>query len=317
MVSSVVSDNNSIPILADTSEKSEKSEKSSSISKSESLKIDLQRSKNITINTSDGDVVTISSLEEFHTGYYSYQDVTSGSGNISLQESRQLEISTEKMFSLSVEGDLSKQEIKEIKKSLKLVSKILSGYESGDIKKVLKNVSKIGKLGTIANLEAAIQQVSSISYEQQSIARADYLTSDGIEQDAHVASTYDSPASVNQDNIIPENEYYGQEVEDTEDNSHDIKEGVNTVSDKMVDVLKNSDVKPGKLVKSVQNLFSKFLQSFSGRNYNKGPVMKISKMIEDDFFKKISDKKENRFFRDKYLNNNIKNEEDPVLNNTM
>ena len=79
------------------------------------------------------------------------------------QESRQLEISTEKMFSLSVEGDLSKQEIKEIKKSLKLVSKILSGYESGDIKKVLKNVSKIGNLDTIANLEAAIQQVSSVS----------------------------------------------------------------------------------------------------------------------------------------------------------
>ncbi len=156
-----------------------------------------------------------------------------------------------------------------------------------------------------------------ISYEQQSIVRADYLTSDEIEQDTHVASTHDSPTSVNQDNIIPENEYYGQKVEDTEGDSHDIKEGINTVSDKMVDVVKNSDVKPGKLVKSVQNLFTEFLQSFSGGNFKKGPAMKISKMIEDDFFKKISDKKENRFFRDKYLNNNIKNEEAPVLNNTV
>ncbi len=311
MISSVVSDNSSVPIPADANEKSISS------SKSESLKVDLQKSKNITINTSEGDVVTISSLEEFHTGYYSYQDVTSENGNMSFQESRQLEISSEKIFSLSVEGDLSKQEIKEIKKSLKLVSKILSGYESGDIKKVLKNVSKIGNLDTIANLEAAIQQVSSISYEQQSIARTDYLTSDEIEQDTHVAATHDSPTSINQDNIIPENEHYGQKVENTEGNSHDIKEGINTVSDKMEDVLKNSNVKPGKLVKSVQNLFSKFLQSFSGRNFNKGPVMKISKMIEDDFFKKISDKRENRFFRDKYLDNDIKNEEAPVLNNTV
>ena len=55
----------------------------SSISKSESLKVDLQKSKNITINTSEEDVVTISSLEEFHTRYYSYQDVTSGNGNMS------------------------------------------------------------------------------------------------------------------------------------------------------------------------------------------------------------------------------------------
>ncbi len=313
MISSVVSDSSSIPISADMNEGS-----STSISKSESLKVDLQRSKNITINTSEGDVVTISSLEEFHTGYYSYQDVTSKNGNISFQESKQLEISSEKMFSLSVEGDLSKQEIKEIKKSLKLVSKILSGYESGDIKKVLKNISKIGNLDTIANLEAAIQQVSSISYEQQSIASTGYLASDEIEQDAQVAATHDSPTSVNQDNIIPENEHSGQKVEDAEDSSHDIKDGVNTVSDKMVDVLKKSDVKPDKLVKSVQNLFSKFLKSFSVGSFSNAPVTNISEMIENDFYKKISDEKENRFGRGKYLdNNNIKDEEDSVIDNTV
>ncbi|GAX61057.1 phosphate transport regulator [Candidatus Scalindua japonica] len=311
MISAVVTNNNSIPILSDTNEKS------SSSSKTEALKVDLQKSKNFTINTSEGDVVTISSLEEFHTGYYSYQDITSGNGNISLQENRQLEISAEKMLTLSVEGDLSSQEIKDIKKSLKLVSNVLSGYQSGDIKKVLKNVSKIGNLDTIADLDAAMQQVSSVSYEQHSITRTAYPTSGIIEQDTHVTATHDSPTFVNQDNIIPKNEHFGHEVEDTEDNSPDIKGGVNTVSDKMVEVLKNSDVKPDKLVKSVQNSFSKFLKSFSAGNFNKVPVMEISKMIENDFYKKKSDEKENRFIRDKYLDNNIKNEEASVLNNTV
>ena len=336
MISSVVSGNSSIPLSADKSEKSniiplsadtneesssplsaDTSENSISRSVSEKLNIDLQTSKNITINTSEGDVVTISSFEEFHTGYYSYQDVASGSGNISLQEKKQLEISTAKTFSLSVEGDLSKQEIKDIKKSLKLVSKILSGYQSGDIKKVLKNVSKIGNLDTIANLEAAMQQVSSISYEQQSIAGTAYPTSGEIEPDTHVDATDDSPTSVNQDSLISDNEHSGQDVKEIDDSSPDIKEGVNTVADKMVDVLKNSHVKADKLVKSVQKFFSKFLQSFSAGGFNNMPVMNISNMIEDDFYKKISDEQESRLARDKYSENNIENEEVPVLNNTV
>ncbi len=337
MISSVVSGNSSIPLLADTSEKSsstplsadtneeksssplpaDTSENSISRSVSERLNIDLQNSKNITINTSEGDVVTISSSEEFHTGYYSYQDVASGSGNISLQENRQLEISTAKSFSLSVEGDLSKQEIKDIKKSLKLVNKILSGYQSGDIKKVLKNVSKIGNLDTIANLEAAMLQVSSISYEHQSTAGTAYPTSGEIEPDTPVVATDGSQTSVNQGNIISENEYSEQEVKDTYDSSPDIKEGVNTVADNMVDVLKNSHVKADKLAKSVQKFFSKLLQNFSRGGFNNALTMNISKMIKNDFYKKISDEQEKRFARNKYSEDNIENEAAPILNNTV
>ncbi len=325
MISPAVSDNNSISLSPDTYEKNNSTselspdtyEKSSSASKSESLKVDLERSKNITINTSEGDVVTISSLEEFHTGYYSYQDVTSGNGNMSFQESKQFEFSAEKTFTLSVEGDLSKQEIKDIKKSLKLVSKILSGYQSGDIKKVLKNVSKIGKLDTIANLEAAMQQVSSVSYEQQSTAKTAYSIAGDIEDDTHAAATDDLSTPVNQDNIISENERSGQEVKDTEVSSPNIQEGVNNVTDKMAEVVKNSDAKPDKLLKSVQKFFSKFLKSFSDGDFHNSPVMKISKMIGNDFYKKIFEEKEKRVARNKYSENNTKNEEAPILNNTV
>ncbi len=309
MISPAVSHNNSISISPDTYEKS------SSISKSESLNIDLQKSKNITINTSEGDVVTISSLEEFHTGYYSYRDIISGNGNVSLQESKQFEHSVEKTLTLAVEGDLSKQEIKDIKKSLKLVSKILSGYQSGDNKKVLKNISKIGNLDTIANLEAAMRQVSSVSYEQQSKVQTTYSAAGEIEQDTLAAAT-DSPSTpVNQDNIISGNEHSGLEGEGTGVRSHNVQDGIDTVTDKMVDVIKNSDEKPDKLAKSVQKFFSKFLQSFSGGDFHNTSVMNISKMIESDFYKKISEEKEKSFARNKYSENNINNEEAPILNN--
>lgn len=323
MISSVVSGISSIPLSADTNEENSSPESADtsknnvSRSVSEKLNIDLQTSKNITINTSEGDVVTISSLEEFHTGYYSYQDVASGSGNISLQEKKQLEISTAKTFSLSVEGDLSKKEIKDIKKSLKLVSKILSGYQSGDIKKVLKNVSKIGNLDTIANLEAAMQQVSSISYEQQSTAGTSFPASGEVEPDAPAVATNDSPTSVNQDNIIAKNEHSGQDVKEVEDSSPDIKEGVNTVADKMVDVLKHSHVKADKLAKSVQKFFSKLMKNFSRGGFSNALTMDISKMIKNDFYKKISDEHEGRLARNKYSEKSIENEEVPVLNNTV
>ena len=138
MISPAISVNNSTSLVPDTYEKS------SSVSKSEGLTVSFQKSKNISISTSDGDVVTISSYEEFHTGYYSYQDITSRNGNLSYQEGKQFELSAEKKFSLSVEGDLSKQEIKDIKKSLRLINKVLNNYQNGDIEKVLKNISKIG-----------------------------------------------------------------------------------------------------------------------------------------------------------------------------
>ncbi len=311
MISPAVSDNNSIPLLPDTYEKS------NSISKSESLTVDLQKSENISINTSEGDVVTISSYVEFHMGYYSYQNITSGNVNLSLQESKQFELSTEKKFSLSVEGDLNKQEIKDIKKSLRLINRIFNGYQSGDIEKVLKNVSKIGNLDTIANLEAAIQQLSSISYEQQSIAKTAYSTAGEIEQNTQAAATDGLAAPVKQDNMIAEEEHSGPEGKDTEVSSPNIQEDVNTVTDKMAEAVKNSGEKPDKLVRSVQKLFSKFLKSFSGRDFYHTPVMNISKMIENDFYKKIFGEKEKRFAHNKYSENNIKNEETPILNNTV
>ncbi|MHC4267402.1 MAG: hypothetical protein ACYSTS_02950 [Planctomycetota bacterium] len=307
MISPASSDNNSISLVPDTYEKN------SSISRSESLTVDYQKSKNISILTSEGDVVTISSHEELHTGYYSYQDITSGNSNLSYQEGEQIELSVEKEFSLSVEGDLSKQEIKDIKKSLKLINRILNGYQSGDIEKVLKNVSKIGKLDSISNLEAAIQQVSSVSYVQQSIAGTVYP----VEQNPQEAAT-DGPAiPVIQDNMILGIEDTGPEEKDTEVSSPNIQKDVNTITDKMVEAVKSTDEKPDKLARSVQKLFLKFMRSFSDRDFHQTPFTNISKMIDDDFYKKISEKKEKEAAHNKYSEKNIENEETPILNNTV
>ncbi len=311
MISPAISDNNSTSLLPDTYEKS------SSVSKSEGLTVGLQKNKNISIKTSEGDIVTISSYEEFHAGYYSYQDVTSGNGNLSYQARKQFELSAEKEFSLSVEGDLSKQEIKDIKKSLKLINKVLNNYQNGDIEKVLKNISKIGKLGSIANLEAAIQQVRSVSYEQQSIAKTAYSPARGTEQNSQEAATDGPATSALHDNMISGIEDTGPEGKDTDVSSPNIQKDVNTVSEKMVEAVKKTDEKPDKLARSIHKLFSKFMRSFPDRDFHHTPVMNISKMIENDFYKKISEEKEKEAAHNKYSENNIKNKETPILNNTV
>ncbi len=532
MITPAVSENNITTLIPETYEKD------SSISKSESLTVDHQKSKNISIRTSEGDVVTLSSSEKFHTGYYSYQDVTSGNGNLSYQEGKQIEFSAEKAFSLSVEGDLSKQEIKDIKKSLKLIDKIIKGFQSGNIEKVLKNVSKFEKLDTIAGLEAAMQQVSSVSYEQQStyqtvgegelgqnsqtaaigspttpvtqdnlvagenpdpevtgadtnnpniqegintttdnvagivknpeetlnnvsnlgnlsniisleaviqqiinisykresinetegqasgeieentqtvatdgpttpvtqgnviaenehsehdddglenepnIGRLNTVTSfeatmqqtssisynqqsinnttnpasEEIEQNTQTAAT-DNPttpvaqgnviteneqteldaqteatdgltnelsvdlsinltASVKQSNVIEEKEHSDHD-DDLEVSNHNIHKDVDSVTDKMVEAVKKTHEKPDKVLKSVQKLFTKFMKSFSSENHHHTPAMNISKIIEDDFFKKISEDREKHSTHDKYSEYNVKKEENLLLNNVV
>ncbi len=516
MITPAVSENNIATLIPDTHEKD------SSISKSESLTVDHQKSKNISIRTSEGDVVTISSSEKLHTGYYSYQDVTSGNGNLSYQEGKQIEFSAEKAFSLSVEGDLSKEEIKDIKKSLKLIDKIIKGFQSGNIEKVLKSVSKFEKLDTIAGLEAAMQQVSSVSYEQQStyqtvgdgelaqntqtaaidspttpvtqdnlvaagenpdpdvtgadtnnhntqesvntttdnvagvvknpeetlnsvsnsenliniisleaaiqqiinlsykresinktegpttpvtqnnviaenehsehdddglenepnIRRLNTVTSfeatmqqissisynqqsidnttnpaseeveqntqtaatdnpttpvtqgnvitenehteldaqteatDGLTNDLSVDLSIDLTASVKQSNVIEEKEHSDHD-DDLEVSNHNIHKDVDSVTDKMVEAVKKTHEKPDKVLKSVQKLFTKFMKSFSSKNYHYTPAMNISKIIEDDFFKKISEDREKHSTHDKYAEYNIKKEEILLLNNVV
>ncbi len=243
MISPVVPDNSSFPLVPDTFAKSE----SDTVSKSTKLTVDHQKSRNISITTGEGDVVTISSQERFNTGYYSYNDVTTGNGKLTLQQSNQFDLSVENEFAISVEGDLSKQEAKDIKKSLKLIGKIIKGFQSGNIEKVLKNASKFEKLDTIAGLEAALQQTSSVSYEQQTIDTSAYQTVGEGELDQNTqTATIDSPTTP--DLLAGENP--DPEVTGTDTNNPNIQEGVNTATDSAAAVVKN----PEETLNNVSNL---------------------------------------------------------------
>ena len=160
-------------------------------------------------------------------------------------------------------------------------------------------------------------QVSSISYKQQSIYTTVYPTAGEIEQDTQTDAVDEPTTSVNQNNVIEKKEHSEHKEEDTEVSNHNIQKDVNSVTDKMVEAVKKSHERPDKLARSINKLFSKFMKSFSGENFHHSPVMNISKMIENDFYKKISEKKEKEAAHNKYSENNIENEETPILSNTV
>ncbi len=172
-------------------------------------------------------------------------------------------------------------------------------------------------MDSIANLEAAIQLVRSVSYEQQSISKTTYSPAGETEQNLQEAATDDPVTSAIQDNRISGIEDNGSEEKDTEVSSPNILKDVNTVSEKMVEAVKKANEKPDKLARSIHKLFSKFMKSFSGRDFHHTPVMNISKLIENNFYKKISEGKEKEAVHNKYSENNIENEEAPILNNTV
>ena len=144
-----------------------------------------------------------------------------------------------------------------------------------------------------------------------------YSPAGETEQNSQEAATDGPATSTIQDNMISGIVDTGPEEKDTEVSSPNIQKDVKTVSEKMVEAVKKTDEKPDKLAKSIQKLFSKFMRSFLDRDFHHTPVMNISKMIENDFYKKISEEKEKLFAHNKYSENNIKNEETPILNNTV
>ncbi len=121
----------------------------------------------ITITTADGDTVALNAASLFEAGFTAYAqsgEVNGSPYNISAS-SASVNISRE--FSLSVEGELDGEEIRDIAKAIREVNKIMRRLLSGDTEHALKRVSKLYRLDSLAGIEAAIEAGQSVSVAEQ------------------------------------------------------------------------------------------------------------------------------------------------------
>jgi hypothetical protein len=136
-------------------------------SQSSQAKISSQRSIDLSLVTAEGDKVTLSANAAFQAGYATYNSQGTLNGVTSVSQGESFEASLEREFSISVEGDLNKQELKDIRKALKNIIKIAKKFFKGDLDNAFVKALRLRPPDTIASLDASFQTSVSASFAQQ------------------------------------------------------------------------------------------------------------------------------------------------------
>jgi len=110
-------------------------------------------SSDITIVTAEGDKVTLSADSVSELSYASY-DSKGRMGESGFAVAGEFHASRE--LSITVEGDLSRDELKDIRRAVKTIMKATRDALSGDPEKAAERVEKLGNLDQIASVEAAV-----------------------------------------------------------------------------------------------------------------------------------------------------------------
>ncbi len=152
-----------------------------------------QQHKDITLITEEGDRVTISSSFQSQAVYSTYEgiskySVSATSENLDMEknelawfEGEQIEYENDGNLTISVDGDLNKQELKSIRKVVKTIDKIMPDILYGKhIPYGLAKAIETNNLSSIASLEANYQYGNTMLVEQTAIQEAVTYSMDGL-----------------------------------------------------------------------------------------------------------------------------------------
>lgn len=118
-----------------------------------------QKDSQISITTDEGDVVTISSSYAMAMGFSASEELAPGMWNQSYT-AMSLESST---FNMTIKGDLSEEELQDIKHLLQDLKKIAKAFFHGDTQGAMKKALNIGDMGSVAQLSASFSYSEQIS----------------------------------------------------------------------------------------------------------------------------------------------------------
>ena len=153
------------------------------------------QNKDITIFTEEGDKVTLSTDQQCQAQSLTYeglkQSITSADfqGHSISEESLAMfrreafESKISKNISISVDGDLNKQELKDIKKAIKGIDKIMRNLlYGGDIVDATAKAAEIGDLSTIAGFEANSRYEKSVVLEKATVKKSTAYSRQGLSE---------------------------------------------------------------------------------------------------------------------------------------
>ena len=122
---------------------------------------------NLTITTSEGDIVKLSaqSYYDFKSLLYDRKgQVYSDAGTITNQTSyREMTLESGQSFTFSVKGHLNAEELDDVEKIIGQIDNILHHMEKGDMDKALKKALKMGGYDTVSKFSADLSVKKSYS----------------------------------------------------------------------------------------------------------------------------------------------------------
>ncbi|MFH2045187.1 MAG: hypothetical protein ABIK92_08565 [Pseudomonadota bacterium] len=212
-------------------------------------------SKDITILTAEGDKVTISANSQSTSQYTTYNGFARVN-NMSLNlQGKSISTDSSSEFSMLVEGDLNKQEVKDIQKAMKAIDKIMQSTLSGNLKNAMAMVNKVGNLESIASFEANMESNKTVIVEQ-----ALMMVSEG---------TVESPA--------------GGEAEESIANQDSLKQ----TADQIMDIMEHSGVKPPKFIKPLNRYLSNQLDKNSDDDHEHPKHIEMGKRMSSELLERI------------------------------
>jgi hypothetical protein len=213
-------------------------------------------SMDMTFFTSEGDRVSISSNSQSSSEYTNYRGLVMKNNSYSDISERSLSIEGSREFSITVDGDLSEKELKDIKEAMKIVDQVMQKLKSGDIEKAMMLTNKALSMDSIAGLSASIEQEKAVTVEEQLQASVSGTTADSNGPDTLNNEDMEDKAASISDGIKklidhsgtrilkPFENYLSQLLKDNNDDSSDIKDKGDifklTIS-KLLDLMKGMD----------------------------------------------------------------------------
>ncbi len=218
----------------------------------------LQQNADVTIVTAEGDKVTLSSGSQAQATYATYEELRYMGGHFAWFRDETLGLEVSREYSILVEGDLNKTELRDIGKAIRTIEKIMRDFLSGDIDHAAGKAMKISRLESISTLEASLQFERSLSVDQQF---TEHVISEPIESAEDMTMIGDTITSDHIDKPVGE----------------------------ISQVVLDSGVQPAKLLKPIRKVFSRLIKEIphAQTGFGHRPRLQAVRLIELHLLEKI------------------------------
>ena len=160
-------------------------------------------------------------------------------------------------LSITVDGDLNEQELKDIKTALRQIDKIMTNmlYGGGDSNEISSSLSKLDNLESISGVEADYRYEMNVIIERSSL---DYAAIDAMYR-----ATDNIPLASDEADIIKNK------------------------TDELIKVIEDSGVNPDKFEGPLKNLFSNYADKEGEAGQENNSILRLIKFIENGLLNRI------------------------------